>query len=99
MSLDSAQNTVEGQILAARTELLYVNGKTSGLVVIFASTVLAVILYGHVDTAQILPWYLSITVVAALRLGLLRLRRLSTNRTPQDWIKRYTAATLLVGLC
>ncbi len=91
---------VDQDILVERTNLLFENGKASGLVVIISACILSAIMRGQIPDTSIIAWLMTIVILAILRLTLIAWRKSDPEAaSPQTWGRRYTVATLLIGLC
>jgi signal transduction histidine kinase len=91
--------SIEQQMEAARTELLYRNGHSSNPMVLASILLLAALLAGSIPGAYLVGWLAIMALGIAARVALIVWRRRSPRQTSAKvWALRYTIATGWLGL-
>jgi signal transduction histidine kinase/ActR/RegA family two-component response regulator len=90
---------VQEKIFSERASLLFENARSSNMVVIIASSLLAVVLWQDLGHAQLTGWLCFMLVMVLMRGWQILLQ----HRHPSDlridtWVKRYIATTAILGL-
>jgi len=91
---------INNKIYAARTELLYKNGKASSILVIVAANIMSAVLYSILESSFIYIWTAAITTFALCRIGLiLWYEKKSLTFPNQFWVKWYGIVTTAISFC
>lgn len=91
---------IEDKIYAERTKLLFENARVSNVIVLIASTILALILWNQVPTLHLITWYGYMLLIAGFRFGL-AIKRQYAPATETDapiWVRRFIIATTFLGI-
>ena len=91
---------IQEKVLHERTELLYRNGRFANFTVLIATTILFLILYGHLANEIIISWFVGMSLGIGLRTTLIvwREKSIPNQISDETWVNRYTYISALLGI-